>query len=51
MVLHAEELIGAAFLELSEDDVKSMVKPLGQVKRIVRLISSVKPTTKEKVLC
>ena len=33
---------GAAFLDLSEDDVKMMVKPLGHVKRVLRLVSSIK---------
>lgn len=28
---------GETFLELSEDDVKSLVKPLGVVKKILRL--------------
>jgi hypothetical protein len=37
-----ESVDGAAFLDLSEDDVKMMVKPLGHVKRVLRLISSVK---------
>ncbi len=31
---------GAAFVELTEDDVKTMIKPLGQVKRVLRLIKS-----------
>ncbi len=46
-----EELIdGAAFMELSESDVKSLVKPLGQVKKISRLISSkANPGPKVKV--
>ena len=37
-----ESVDGAALLDLSEDDVKIMVKPLGHVKRVLRLISSVK---------
>ena len=37
-----ESVDGAAFLDLSEDDVKMMVKPLGHVKRVLRLISSIK---------
>ena len=28
---------GEAFLELTEQDVKEMIKPLGQVKKIMRL--------------
>ena len=35
-----EQIDGAAFMELSESDVKSLVKPLGQVKKIVRLVNS-----------
>ena len=34
----------AAFLERTESDVKTMVKPLCHVKRVLRLISSVKST-------
>ena len=37
-----ESVDGAAFLDLSEDDVKTMVKPLGHVKRVLQLLSSVK---------
>lgn len=37
-----ESVDGAAFLDLSEDDVKTMIKPLGHVKRVLCLISSVK---------
>ena len=37
-----ESVDGAAFLDLSEDDLKLIVKPLGHVKRVLRLISSVK---------
>ena len=37
-----ESVDGAAFLDLSEDDVKMMVKPLGHVKRVLRLLCSVK---------
>ena len=38
-----ESVDGAAFLELSEADIKTMVKPLGHVKRILRLLSAIKP--------
>ena len=37
-----ESVDGAAFLDLSEDDVKMMVKPLGHVKRVLRLLSNIK---------
>lgn len=37
-----ESVDGAAFLDLSEGDVKTMVKPLGHVKRVLRLISGAK---------
>ena len=40
---------GTALGELTEGDIKSLVKPLGQVKRIVRAINSLKATSKEKV--
>ncbi len=40
-VLLLDEMVdGAAFVELTDDDVKNMIKPLGQVKRVVRLIKS-----------
>ena len=38
---------GAAFLDLSEEDVKTLVKPLGHIKRVLRLVASVKT----KVIC
>lgn len=31
---------GAAFLDLTEGDVKTLVKPLGHVKHVLRLISN-----------
>lgn len=34
------EIDGEAFLDLSEKDVKEIVKPLGQVKKIMRLQST-----------
>lgn len=33
----ANEIDGRDFLELTENDVKELVKPLGQVKKIIRL--------------
>ena len=40
---------GAALADLTEQDVESLVKPLGQVKRIVRLINSLKSPSEKKV--
>ena len=37
-----ESVDGAALLDLSEGDVKMMVKPLGHVKRVLRLTSNIK---------
>ena len=37
-----ESVDGAAFLDLTEKDVKTMVKPLGHIKRVLRLISTLK---------
>ena len=31
------EIDGAAFFDLTENDVKEMIKPLGQVKKIIRI--------------
>ena len=35
-----EVVDGAAFLDLTEEDVKTLIKPIGYVKRLVRLIKS-----------
>ena len=32
-----QEIDGEAFLELTEVDVKDMIKPLGQVKKVMRI--------------
>ena len=37
-----ESVDGAAFLDLTENDVKTMVKPLGHEKRVLCLISTLK---------
>ena len=40
-----DQIDGEAFCELTEEDVKAIVKPLGVVKRITRLLkSAVQPT-------
>ena len=39
------EIDGQSFLDLSENDAKETVKPLGQVKRIMQLQSSLKDET------
>ena len=36
-VLTENEIDGAAFFELTEKDVKEMIKPMGQIKKIMRI--------------
>lgn len=41
------EIDGEAFLDLTEGDVKEIVKPLGQVKKIMRLQTALKVKAKQ----
>lgn len=41
LVYIVNEIDGEAFLELSEDDIKEIIKPLGVVKKVSRILKTV----------